>query len=90
MEIIGIAGALFLLIAWLFETIESVKNHKSLIDLRFAFIYITGIALLAIYASETENPIFFWLNGMIFVLVLFEIIYTLHFKIMKEQRKRRG
>ena len=37
---IGIAGAILLLAAWLFETYESVKKHKALVDLKFAFIYI--------------------------------------------------
>ncbi len=75
---IGIAGAILLLAAWLFETYESVKRHKSLIDLKFAFIYITSTVLLTVYAYQNNDMVFFSVNLCLIVLVLFEIIYTIH------------
>ena len=75
---IGIAGAMLLLAAWLFETYESVKRHKSLIDLKFAFIYITSTILLTVYAYQNNDMVFFSVNLCLIVLVLFEIIYTIH------------
>jgi len=75
---IGIAGAMLLLAAWLFETYESVKRHKSLIDLKFAFIYITSTVLLTVYAYQNNDMVFFSVNLCLIVLVLFEIIYTIH------------
>lgn len=75
---IGIAGAILLLVAWLFETYESVKRHKALIDLKFAFIYIISTALLTVYAFQRNDNIFFSVNLLLIVLVLFEIFYTIH------------
>jgi len=75
---IGIAGALLLLAAWLFETYESVKRHKSLVDLKFAFIYIISTILLTIYAFQNNDFVFFSVNLCLIVLVLFEIAYTIH------------
>ncbi|MEM5778470.1 MAG: hypothetical protein QXK49_02495 [Candidatus Aenigmatarchaeota archaeon] len=75
---IGIAGAILLLIAWLFETYESVKRHKALIDLKFAFIYIISTALLTIYAFQRSDYIFFSINFCLIILVLFEIFYTIY------------
>ena len=81
---IGIAGALLLLLAWLFETYESVKKHKALVDLKFAFIYITSTILLTVYAYQRSDFVFFSVNLCLIVLVLFEIAYTIH----KTKKKR--
>jgi lipid-A-disaccharide synthase-like uncharacterized protein len=75
---IGIAGAILLLVAWLFETFESVKRHKALIDLKFALIYIISTILLTIYAFQRNDMIFFSTNALLIVLVIFEIFYTIH------------
>jgi len=75
---IGIAGAILLLAAWLFETYESVKRHKSLIDLKFAFIYIASTILLTVYAYQNKDMVFFSVNLCLIVLVLFEIAYTIY------------
>lgn len=74
---IGIAGAILLLVAWLFETYESVRKHKALIDLKFAFIYIISTILLTVYAFQRNDNIFFSVNLCLIVLVLFEIFYTI-------------
>jgi len=75
---IGIAGAILLLVAWLFETYESIKNHKTLVDLKFALIYITSTILLTVYAYQRNDFVFFWVNLGLIILVLFEIFYTIH------------
>ena len=65
---IGIAGAILLLVAWLFETYESVKRHKALIDLKFAIIYIISTILLTVYAFQRNDNIFFSVNQFFFTL----------------------
>jgi len=75
---IGIAGAVLLLVAWLFETFESIKRHKALVDLKFALIYITSTILLTVYAYQRNDFVFFSVNICLIVLVLFEIAYTIH------------
>jgi lipid-A-disaccharide synthase-like uncharacterized protein len=75
---IGVAGALLLLLAWLFETYESIKKHKALVDLKFALIYITSTILLAVYSYQRNDQVFFIMQLCLIVLVLFEIFYTLH------------
>ncbi len=80
---IGIIGGALILAAWLFETYESVKNHRSLIDLKFAFIYVIGVTLLAVYGNIIGDPIFFFLNTAILSIVLFEIVHTILLKRKK-------
>lgn len=75
---IGIAGAILLLVAWLFETYESVNRHKALVDLKFAFIYIISTILLTIYAYSNNDLVFFSVNLLLIMLVSFEIAYTLY------------
>jgi lipid-A-disaccharide synthase-like uncharacterized protein len=77
---IGIAGAALLLLAWLFETFESIKNRKSLVDLKFALIYIASTALLTVYAFQNNDLVFFTLNIGLIILVTFEIAYTIYKK----------
>jgi lipid-A-disaccharide synthase-like uncharacterized protein len=75
---IGIAGGVLLLAAWIFETYESVKKHKSLVDLKFAFIYIISTFLLTVYAYQNNDIVFFSVNILLIILVLFEIAYTIY------------
>ena len=88
MEILGVLGGFFLLAAWLFETEEAIRKHKKLIDLKFAFIYITGNIFMTLYSIATGNRIFIFINAAIMLLVAFEILYTLHFKVFNSWHKK--
>ena len=70
----GIVGMTVLLFAWMVEMYFSVKKHKVLIDNRFAAMYIIASGFLIAYAYEINDPIFFWLQVGIVILVLFEIL----------------
>jgi hypothetical protein len=76
----GIAGAGLLLIAWLFETVKSIRSHKALVDLKFALIYLTSTVLLTVYAYLRQDSVFFSVNILLIILVLFEIFYTIYKK----------
>ena len=78
--VVGIIGAVILVIAWAFEAVEAVKRHKSLIDLRFAFIYLVGVGVLVVYSWLIEDAVFTWLNSILLVAVLLELWYSLHIK----------
>ncbi len=80
MSVIGLIGALIILGAWIFETTESVKRHKSLIDLRFTVACAIGTIFLAIYSFQIGNEIFFWLNIVIAAIEGFEIWYSVSIK----------
>src|SRR3989344_6019880 len=88
MEILGVLGGFVLLSAWFFETEEAIRKHKKLIDLKFAFIYITGNIFMTLYSIATGNRIFIFINAAIMLLVAFEILYTLHFKVYGKWHKR--
>lgn len=74
---IGAIGAIFILSAWVFETYESVKRHKALMDLKFAAVYALGNGSLMVYSWLVHDPIFFAINASILTVVIFEVVYTL-------------
>lgn len=85
--LIGALGGMAIILAWLFETFEAVKRHKSLMDLRFSIMSVTGVFLLVIYSWQIGNAIFFYLNAVLLLIELVEISYSLAVK--KVHKKRR-
>lgn len=77
---IGILGGILIIIAWLLETVEAIKRHKSLIDLKFALINIIAIALLLFYSLQRNDAVFIYLNIALFIIVLVEIAYSISIK----------
>ena len=85
---IGLMGASILIAAWLFETIEGIKEHKSLIDIRFAVAFLSAIILLTVYSWQIKDQIFFWLNTILLGIVVIEIAYTLFLRKTRKRFKR--
>ncbi|MFH0868608.1 MAG: hypothetical protein V1839_00095 [archaeon] len=74
--IIGIAGAVLLICAWLWETYENVKKRKITIHLHFAVIYIFGNVMLAVYSWLISGYIFFWLSVFLLAAITGELLYS--------------
>lgn len=85
--LIGAFGGIAIILAWLFETFEAVKRHKSLMDLKFSAMSVTGVFLLVIYSWQIGNAIFFYLNAILLLIELIEIGYSLAVK--KVHKKKR-
>jgi len=85
----GIIGSLLIAAAWSYEVWESIERHKSLIDLRFAGIYLVGTLMLLAYSLVIRNFIFVSINAALTVLVIFEIAYTVGWKFGRKTRRRR-
>ena len=82
-DLVGLVGAMILILAWLFETIEGVREHKALIDLRFAAASLIAVLLLVVYSWMIGNLIFYWLNTILAIIVILEIGYTVAIKRVK-------
>ncbi|HLD57236.1 MAG TPA: hypothetical protein VJA47_02960 [archaeon] len=78
--LIGLIGAAILIFGWGFETIEAVRRHKSLVDLKFAFNHLIGISFLLAYSTLINDSVFMPLNAIIVSLIAIEIWYSLHIK----------
>ncbi len=86
--LIGILGGAVIIFAWLLETFESVKRHKSLIDLKFSLISAIGVSMLIFYSWQIGNAIFFYLNTILLFIELVEIAYSIAVKKVHRKRKR--
>ena len=87
--LIGVLGAVLILLSWVFETLEGVKEHKSLLDIRFAAIYMPGVMLLVAYSWYIADAVFLWLNIAIAIFVALELWYSFHIKKVQRNRKKR-
>ena len=87
--LVGVLGAVLILLSWVFETMEGVKEHRSLMDIRFAAIYLPGVALLVAYSWYIGDAVFLWLNTAIAIFVAAELLYSIHVKKVHKTRKKR-
>jgi len=78
LEIIGIAGAAFILIAWVLGLMDELRSRKNLIELRFSILSFFGTTILFYYAYMKGDFVFQFLNLGIFFVIIFEILYTLY------------
>jgi lipid-A-disaccharide synthase-like uncharacterized protein len=84
----GMFGGIVLILSWTYETVEAIRRHKSLIDLKFAAMNIFGVLLLIIYSWQIENQIFFYLNITLLFIELVEIAYSIAVKKVHRGRRR--
>jgi uncharacterized membrane protein len=85
-EILGIAGAGLILIAWVIEAIKEMKEHKSLVDFQLSALIMVGNALLAVYSYLIDNAVFLWLSVLIAIAIAFEMWYHVHLKKLRRRR----
>ena len=78
LDIIGIVGATFILIAWILGLMDELKDRKNLIELRFSILSFFGTAILFYYAYMKGDVVFQFLNLGIFFVIVFEIAYTIY------------
>ncbi len=90
---IGIAGLIFLLIAWIPETIKTIQKKKSPVELKFSAVYALGAAGLMIYAYLLGDLIFTALNLFTMLMALVNTYYAVkeqaREKKVKKTRKRK-
>ncbi len=75
LEVIGIAGALMIALAWFFEAMQIMRTKHSALDWTFGTVYFAGSLLLAVYAFSIDSVIFGVLNLMATLLALFGLFY---------------
>ncbi len=73
---IGMIGAALLVLAWIFETANSVRKRKLTIDKRFAAMYLVSTVILLVYSLQNGDVIFLFVNACLIVLVSFEVAYS--------------
>ncbi|MDP3741742.1 MAG: hypothetical protein Q8R15_00335 [Candidatus Micrarchaeota archaeon] len=73
---IGLAGLVLLLFAWIPETLKTIREKKSPIELKFSIVYAVGSAALMTYAYLLGDLIFAILNLLTTLLALMNAYYA--------------
>jgi lipid-A-disaccharide synthase-like uncharacterized protein len=69
-EILGVAGAFLVVVAWLFEVKQIIKTRHSSLDWNFGSIYLAGTLLLVAYSIQINSAVFAILNFLAALLAL--------------------
>lgn len=64
-EILGWTGFAILIMAWIPQTIDTVKAGKTDLNIAFILMYVTSSLLLTVYSILTEDVIFTALNALL-------------------------
>ncbi len=77
MELIGWAGFLLLVAAWVPQTIDTIKAGKTDVNMVFIILYVISSALLTIYAVINVDYVFIALNGLLTIGSGINLFYKL-------------
>lgn len=66
-EIIGWAGLVLLIVAWVPQTWDTIKAGETHMNLVFILLYALSSALLTVYAVFNNDTVFLVLNGLLTV-----------------------
>lgn len=64
-EILGWAGFAILVMAWIPQTVDTIRSGRTDINIAFILMYVTSSLLLTIYSVLTNDPVFTALNGLL-------------------------
>lgn len=64
-ELVGWVGFGLLLVAWIPQTVETIKAGRTPINILFILLYACSSTLLALYALLQRDIIFFILNALL-------------------------
>jgi len=62
--IVGIIGAVLIVIGWIIEMFKISKDKKSKIDWKFGMLYFIGSIMLVIYSFQINSMMFIILNSL--------------------------
>ncbi|MCX8202352.1 MAG: lipid-A-disaccharide synthase N-terminal domain-containing protein [Candidatus Micrarchaeota archaeon] len=74
-ELAGIIGMIFIVLAWIPQTIKTIKTKTVGIEPKFLWLYMFGCIGLILYSVYISDPIFIGLNSISLVFNLVNIYY---------------
>jgi uncharacterized protein with PQ loop repeat len=77
-EIIGWAGFLLLVAAWVPQTIDTIKAGRTDVNIVFIILYVISSALLTVYAIVNTDYVFIVLNGLLTIGSGINLFYKLN------------
>lgn len=81
MQLIGLLGLICIVAAWVPQTIKTIKDGTSFIQLSFLILYIVGSLSLTVYSIVVFDPIYLALNA----LATLQSTINLYYKLFPKQ-----
>ena len=76
-EIVGIAGAIILIVAWIPELQEIIKAKRSKLDKRFSELLLAATLVLLVYSILKNDTVFIIINIFLFFEISISVYYSL-------------
>jgi lipid-A-disaccharide synthase-like uncharacterized protein len=77
-DLVGTIGACIIALSWVPQTIKTIKNRATGLDLKFVSLYFVGSLSLTLYSASIGNWIFIFFNAFATINALLNIIFTLY------------
>lgn len=65
---LGLLGLIMIAVGWIPQTIQTIKQKKNNLNLKFNLLYTFGSLSLTVYAIYISDTIFIVLNGFAFLM----------------------
>ena len=65
---LGILGLILIAVGWIPQTIQTIKQKKNNLNLKFNLLYTFGSLALTVYAIYISDMVFILLNGFAFLM----------------------
>jgi len=76
LELFGILGMLFVVLAWIPQTLRTIRIKKVGIEKKFLWLYLFGCLFLVIYSVYISDYVFLGLNSISFILNAINLYYS--------------
>lgn len=84
MQLIGLLGLICIVAAWVPQTIKTIKDGTSSIQLSFLILYIVGSLSLTVYSIVVFDAIYLALNS----LATLQSAINLYYKVFPKQQNQ--
>lgn len=84
MQLIGLLGLICIVAAWVPQTIKTIKDGTSSIQLSFLILYIVGSLSLTVYSIVVFDAIYLALNS----LATLQSTINLYYKLFPKQQNQ--
>ena len=86
-EWFGVVGLPCLVVAWIPQTLRTMRTKKTNMEPRFLWLYFIGSVLLTLYAAYVWDLVFMGLNS---IAALFDLINLYYYYVYESKTKRRA
>ncbi|MFA5108193.1 MAG: hypothetical protein WC492_01520 [Candidatus Micrarchaeia archaeon] len=88
LELVGILGMIFIILAWIPETLQNFREKGKNLNFAFVGLYFFGSAFLAYHALLLKDTVFLTLNTIATIIALFNgyLIFAYRKKVGKRKR----